>query len=153
MNQFKVLIDSREKSFQHIIDYFNRKDIPHEVRKLKSGDYSCTYNGELQKVWIERKNSLDELVGNFTTNRKRFVREFERDPNAVKILLIEDSMYADIVKHNYFSKILPQALLASLLTFEFRYNTHVWFVKKEFSGQLIYHLLKYYLHVKESDND
>ena len=146
MNQFEIIIDSREKSYQHIIKYFDLKSIPWKKQVLKSGDYGCIINGALQPIIIERKSGLNELAGNFTKGRKRFEQEFERASNVDKILLVENSTYADIINHNYTSKMYPKALLASLLSFQFRFNLHIYFMPRENVGQFIYYSFYYYYH-------
>ena len=140
-----ILVDTREKKNQHILKYFDAKNIPYRKQALKSGDYSLEANGIQQDIWIERKNSLDELIGNFTRSRIRFKHEFERTPSAIKILLVEDNTYADIINGAYASKMNPKALLGSLLTWQWRYDVRIFFVPRAYSGNLIYHQFKYYL--------
>ena len=72
-----ILIDTREKSFSHITDYFDRKDIKYKKKALAYGDYSfmLEQNEKLsiprplyfdKKIVVERKGSLEEISGNLT---------------------------------------------------------------------------------------
>ena len=46
-----IIIDSREKKFEHITAYFDKHGIPYEVRKLNTGDY---YNTDNPSVVVDR---------------------------------------------------------------------------------------------------
>ena len=78
-----VLVDTREKSNNHITEWFSKKKIPYESKALSNGDYSfyIPKQPELnidrsmlfdKETMIERKASLDELSGNLAQNRDRF---------------------------------------------------------------------------------
>ena len=151
-----VLIDSREKANKHITDVFDREGISYRVCALESGDYSFELKAipELdiphtmdfrQDVMIERKNSLDEISGNFTRGRERFNDEFGRAWAVKKYLLIEDGSYEKILKHDYRTEYNPASFFASLLSFDARYDLHVQFCDKETSAILIYNICKYTL--------
>ncbi len=149
MDSIEILVDTREKENKHILEYFDKKNIPYRIQALKSGDYSFLCNGVQQDIWIERKNSLTELTGNFTAHRARFKKEFERMPTAQKILLIEDNNYSDIIDGKYGSKMLPQALLGSLLSWQYKYGLRIFFMPKRYSGSFIYHQFYYYMSYTE----
>ena len=44
---------------------------------------------------------------------------------------------------SYRSKLAPASLVASILTWNIRYNCPIWFTTKENTGEIIYYLLKY----------
>ena len=84
-----IIIDTRENENKHIIDYFEKKKISYEIRKLDTGDYGFAipalpdlninrkqyfFNAAI----IERKAGLDELVNNFTADRQRIETELIR---------------------------------------------------------------------------
>ena len=152
-----IIVDTREQENQHILDYFNKKKIKYEVKKLDAGDYSIklTANHELGlfrdcyiPVTIEKKNSIDELASSFK-DRTRFESEFIRAAGSgTKIfLLVEDAQgYENIINHKYRSQYEPKALMASLLAFESRYNFTTMFVDKKYSGNRIYYTLRYNLY-------
>ena len=70
----KMIVDSREKVFNHITNVWKDKGIEYHIFKkedsMKVGDYSIavkTNTGEVidfrDKIVIERKSDLSELVG------------------------------------------------------------------------------------------
>lgn len=71
-----IVVDSREKKWEHIKTYFDRHNIPYTVRKLDVGDYMAG-NGN---VTIDRKQNLSELSRNLTNkaDHARFMREVRR---------------------------------------------------------------------------
>ena len=112
---------TQEKSNKHILEYLVENKIPYIVKKLDTADYSFILPNypELQmdyKVLIEKKNSLDEIIGNFTGERERFKREFERVVDEKIHLVIEEATWTKVMKGSYRSKVSPQSLRASLLT-------------------------------------
>lgn len=143
--EIKILIDSREKSFNHIKGYFDVREITYEIRKLNYGDYSIEINGQSLEefIFIERKSGLDELCNNFCKGRDRFEREFKRSKGK-PVLMIEGATYGDILDHNYKSGMYPKALLRSLKKFEAKFNISTSFVNKRESGNFIYYTLKSY---------
>lgn len=151
---FIILIDTREQKNQHITDMFDKYEIKWTKQKLDFGDYSvmlpkCTefgINEDLYfKVVIERKNSLNELGSNISTNRERFKREFQRAKGNNIILMIEDNTYADIVKNNYDNKITPNSYLALLHSLSAEFNLPYVFIGKDVSFVYIYKTLYYHV--------
>ena len=151
-----ILVDSREKANKHITEEFERQGINYRVCALESGDYSFELKAipDLdiphtmdfrQDIMIERKNSLDEISGNFTRGRERFNDEFGRAWAVKKYLLIEDGSYEKILNHEYRTEYNPTSFFASLLSFDARYDLHTLFSTKEKSAILIYNLCKYAL--------
>lgn len=150
LKDIRVVIDTREKKNEHIIAYLEENNIPYEVSKLDTADYSFVIPNypELnmdRKVLIEKKNSLTEIAGNFTSGRERFAREFERVVDERIHLVIEDATWKKVKNGSYRSQFPPRSMMASLLTWNIRYNCPVWFVTKEESPELIYRLMYYEL--------
>lgn len=155
LNSLVVLIDTREQANEHIISYFDKHDIEHKERALSFCDYSfmlpkneklgimrdCYYNSEFA---IERKNSLQELSGNFTQTRSNFRNEMIRGKEAKIILLIEDS-YSNLINGNYRTDFRAKSFLGSLLAWQHRYNLNINFIPKQLAGNFIFHELYYYL--------
>ena len=96
-------------------------------------------------IVIERKHNLDEICGNFTAERERFEREFLRAKayGTKVVLIIENATWTDIFLGNYRSKVKPQSLIGSLLSWMVRYNITVLFCKQEETGKLIHGILYY----------
>ena len=153
-----IIIDTREQENEHIINYFEKKKISYEIKKLNTGDYSfaISENAELnisRKIYfqnqcvIERKADLDELAGNLTADRQRIETELIRSRLIHKFqMLIEDSNgYENILNGNYQSEYKPLAFLGTLQSFSSRYNFSFIFLDKKLSGNYIYYYFYYYL--------
>lgn len=143
-----IIVDTREQKNQHILDYFLKNNIQYKVEKLDTADYSFYLPNyrvlNIDKmVLIEKKNSLDEIAGNFTKDRERFKAEFERVKDDKIHLVIENATWKKLKGHSYRSLLSPRAFLASLLTWNIRYKCPIWFVGKEESAELIYYLIYY----------
>lgn len=151
-----VLIDTREKSNQHIIDWFGKKKIPWKLKALSNGDYSffLPANDEFnierdlyfdKEIMVERKHNLDEVGTNFTTYRTRFEEEMATY-GGKKYLLLENSTYGYIVDGNYRNKLSEKAFLASVHTFNHRYNLEIVYMPDNtYSAEWIYLTFVYYL--------
>lgn len=150
-----ILIDSREKKNGHILDYLNRQKIPYEIEKLDYGDYSfylSTPSGERvyfhRDIVIERKASLEELSGNLAQEREAFEKEFLRAGNdGAKIyLMVEDKGgYSSIIGHKYQTQFSPAAYMASLKTWEHRFEANIQFIDPQYSGFYIYSTFTYFV--------
>lgn len=147
LKQLTIICDSREQVNGHVTGYFDKNKVAHTTRKLDTGDYSAMI-GDLtleHDVVIEKKNGLDEIAGNFTVSRQRFEDEFMRaKAEGLKVfLLIENASWSDILLHNYRSQLKPQSLIASLLSWQVRFNITVLFCKPNETGQIIHGILYY----------
>lgn len=97
-----VLIDTREQKNEHIAAQLDSLGIRHESRKLDFGDYSFQAQGRdfsLSCV-IERKANVNELYGNFTSDRDRIEKEFKAGSSLARefILLLEDCSSMEALK-------------------------------------------------------
>lgn len=150
-----VLVDTREQKNQHIVEYFDSKEIPYESVKLDAGDYSIKLpKNEILgitrdiffPVAIERKNSVDELVQT-VKERTRFENELIRGQKLRFLLLVEDSNgYENILFGNYQSQYEPKAFLGSLKSFETKYNFSTVYIPSRTSGNYLYH--HFYYHIR-----
>lgn len=152
LKEMIVLVDTREQKNKHITDLLDEKGIRWENEKLLSGDYTfyLPNNKDLgldKSILIERKNSLDELAGNFTKGRERFVKEFERTNSEIH-LLVEKATFTKLLNESYRSKLPANAYMANLFTWNARYSSPVWFCKTEQSPIVIYYILHYGLRNK-----
>ena len=147
-----ILHDSREQTSNHILEYFDKHNILHEKRALKTGDYSYKIKAcpELgfpidtyftDELCIERKNSINEIAGNMAEKDDRFLKELNRMINIQDCyILIENDRIDDILEHNYDSKLNELSLLRTLLTTQKRCNFYLNFIKKENMGKMIYEI-------------
>lgn len=148
-----IIVDTREKENKHITEYFDKKNINWAAEKLDYGDYSIRIESPAayrdfyltDYIAIERKANLNEISGNLTHNRDRFVAEFERAKGKI-YLLIENADYEDIEKGLYNTKFNKKAFRASLEAFEQRYNINIHYQKDTaVTGYWIYRTLTGYL--------
>lgn len=124
---------------------------PYERETLCAGDYTAKTlmpDGTwfYVPVAVERKMSLTEIAGNFCHERERFIAEFNRarDAETRLYILIEQSSWESAYAGAYRSKMKPQSLVASLLTWCTRYNSPVFLCERpETGGKLIRDILKY----------
>lgn len=124
---------------------------PYERETLCAGDYTAKTlmpDGTwfYVPVAVERKMSLTEIAGNFCHERERFIAEFNRarDAETRLYILIEQSSWESAYAGAYRSKMKPQSLVASLLTWCARYNSPVFLCERpETGGKLIRDILKY----------
>lgn len=153
--QMIILMDSREKENSHILDYFQKQKISYQIEKLDFGDYSfyipAAAAGEdiyfHRDCIVERKASLEELSGNLTQERERFEKELltARNNGSKIYLMIEASEgYSGIAAHHYRTEFTPAAYMASLKTFEHRFDMNVQFVSPEYAGYYIYATFYYF---------
>lgn len=151
-----ILVDTREKNNQHLLDYWDGKEINHKKKALSYGDYSFMIpkNEDLNiprdiyfdgEVIIERKGSLEEISGNLTKERDRLEKEFSLSPKT-KVLLIENGTYGDVVMGNYNTQYNKKSFWASLHSFWHKYNIPVFFMPDmKYSGIFVRGYFEYYL--------
>ena len=144
-----IIVDTREKSNQHIIDYFHKKEVPFKFQKIDTGDYSAMVpaNPEIGlprdlyfDIVVERKANIDEFAQN--TKEDRFENELIRSQGLNFTLVIEDT-YENLLNGAYRSKYKPQALLGRLKAFEAKYGFTTVFMDKRLMGNWVYHHLYY----------
>lgn len=143
-----IIIDSREQKYKHITKYLDSIGVPWKVEKLDVGDYSFELPNyphlELDRKYIvELKGSLDEVAGNFTKDRARFQRMFERlEDNQVIHLVLENFTWQRLLNGSYRSKFNPKAFKASLIAWSIKYDFKYHLVTKRDSGEIIYEILE-----------
>ena len=149
-----VLVDTRDKTNQEILKFFDDNNIRYKSKALKTGDYSfliekCpelgfsidTYFSD--ELCIERKNSVSELAGNMVEKDERFLKELNRMINILDVyILIENDRLDDVLEHNYKSKYNETSFLRSLLTTQKTCNFYLNFVKSENMGRMIYEICR-----------
>lgn len=151
-----ILIDKREKNVDHITQYFDKAKVEYINKSLTYGDYSfyIPRNDDLsiprdlyfdKRIIIERKSSLEELSGNLTNQRDRFEKELSLAPK-IKVLLIENANYSDLVEGNYNTQYNNKSYWGSIHSFWFKYNIPIFFMPdNKYSGFFIRGYFEYYL--------
>ena len=148
LSKLTIIIDSKEKVYDHIEKHLKSNNIPYKVRHLDTGDYSAMI-GDMtleNDVVIERKANLDEICGNFTVERERFEREFLRaKANGIKVfLIIENASWAKVFLGDYRSELPVKSLVAAFLSWQVRYNLTIIFCEKNETPRLIHGILHYF---------
>ena len=150
LKRLTIICDTREQD-RHVSEYFEKNKIPTITRKLDTGDYSCQLEGVSfeREIVVERKHNLDEICGNFTTERERFEREFIRaKAYGTKVhLIIENASWSDVFLGNYRSKLPSKSLVGSLLSWMVRFNVSVTFCKPNETARIVFGIM--YYHVRE----
>lgn len=151
-----ILVDTREKVNDHILEYFDKKNITYKKKALDYGDYSFMIPANeklsiprdlyfINKVIVERKASLEEISNNLTKERDRFEKELCLAPKT-KVLLIENANYSDIATGNYNTQYNKKSFWASIHSFWFKYNIPIFFMPdNKWSGLFIRGYFEYYL--------
>ncbi len=148
-----IVCTTNEQVNGHIKEWFAKHKVEHEDRALKTGDYcfkitpcpELGFNTDTyftDELFIERKNSLDELAASI--NNESFHYELKRAQLIKhKFLLVEDpSGFNGIISHNYVSKYNEKSFWSTLHTFEIRYGLKIVFVSKANMGLTIYSICK-----------
>lgn len=148
-----IQIDSREKpkAIRNICYEFTRQGAQYFVSKLPCGDYCSLDNA---RFCIDRKQNLNELVGNVCQQHQRFIRELRRaqDIGIRLVFLVEHSTEIRTLEdvRAWRNPRLDESPLAVsgerlykiLSTLEARYNTKFYFCTKAQTGKRIIELLK-----------
>lgn len=109
MTNNTIIVDTREKphAIANILDYFERRGIEYEKKKLEYGDYMLKDLHDGPKISIDRKQNIAELAKNCTTEAERFKREMDRAKKAGArlVILVEQNRYKDRDKWRTVSEI------------------------------------------------
>ena len=143
-------IDTREQPTENLakrMEYLQ----PNVRETLPAGDYTAKTllpDGTWFYVptAVERKMSLTEIAGNLTRERDRFRAEFNRArENEIRLyILIEQASWEAAYSGAYRSKMKPQSLIASLLTWSARYGCSLLVCDRpDTAGKLIRDILHY----------
>lgn len=148
LSDLVIVVDTREKvgKNNHILEYLEKNGIKYVREKLDVGDYSYKFQNYPQysgMVAIERKQSLDEIVGNFIQHRDRFDREFERakQSNVTMNLVLESTTWTKIFNGSYRSQVHPNNIMANIVRLADKHQCPVYFTKPSETGELVYNLI------------
>ena len=141
-----IIVDSREKKNQHILDYFVRVGEQYQIRKLSTGDYM---DPSSPFVTIDRKRNLQELAGNVCSADNRFWREVRRsrEEGLKMIVLIEHGgqikSMADVPKwSSKYSRVTGKMLYEQMFRIHVAYQVEFLFCDKRNTGRKILELLR-----------
>jgi ERCC4-type nuclease len=161
LDNMVVIVDSREQNNQHIIEFFNKKNIPYKTIKNDFGDYTAmlpagTLTGFTSDIYfdrdiaIERKNSIDEIAGNLKNEAYRLKKELAH-MNMYDIkyfFFVEDKDFHENLRQgNYRSQYDPFTLMQRIKKgIEAEYNTVIVPVDKKCMGSEIYYTLQAFVY-------
>ena len=157
LKSITVVVDTREKSNNHITEYFEKHHIPFITKALHEFDYTffLPENPELgimkdlyfdRDIVFERKGSLEELATNFTKHRARFEEEMCNCKALNKYLVIENANYSDVVTGNYQSEYNSKSYVGTLHSFNARYDLQLVFMPDpSYTALYMYATMQYYL--------
>ena len=141
-----IICDTREKRNEHILQYFEVREIPYKIAKLETGDYMDPHNPRLV---IDRKRNLDELTHNlFTPDKSRFWREVRRakDQHIKLIVLCEHGGKVKALKdvpkwRSKYSRVTGYKLYNEICRVHIAYGVEFLFCDKRSTGKRIVELL------------
>lgn len=145
-----IIVDSREKKWDHIKDYFDKNNVEYVFpRKLDSGDY---FNTDNPGIVIDRKANLQELCGNLSRGEKNIIRFTSECKRAKQqqlrlIVLIEGTNFREIRElsgwrskyGNYTGKWLSDRMFNLTIS----YNVEWMFCRKNETAKKILEVLQY----------
>lgn len=149
-----IIYDTREQKNDHILKVFDEKGIKYKRQKVDEGDYTGIIAARPEmgihrdlyfNVAIERKNSVDELIGSIKDS-DRFEDEFNRAlAKGIKIYLVveEKEGLQNMRAGKYRSEYKPKALWGKFNSLEDKYLKGSTFINKEDSAAVIYSKLYY----------
>lgn len=145
-----IIIDSREKKWEHIQKYFDKHEIRYVFpQKLDTGDYANTEN---PFVVIDRKANLQEICGNLSNGKNnivRFVNEAKRaKQNRIRFIVLIEGTSAksakDIAKwKSKYSKHTGKWLIDKMFQLTVAYNVEWVFCRKNETAKKILEILEY----------
>ena len=142
-----IIVDSREKKWEHIRSYFEEHSVKYTVHKLDVGDYLNTDNS---RVVVDRKRDLQELCSNLSkgdANIMRFTREAARaKESGVRLIVLIEGTNCKSVKDvcgwkSKYSKHSGKWLNDKMFTLTLTYGVEWQFCKRNETGKRILELL------------
>ena len=149
-----IIVDSREKKWKHIQDYFDRHGIEYTIRKNDIADY---IRDDVQKIAVDRKQHLGEVLMNLCSrDSSRFWRELRRayqqkmrivflvEINKVKVDGEWRPIIADVAKSGWqskYSSVTCQQIADKMFRASMAYGVDWRFCSKKKSGEEICRIL------------
>ena len=144
-----IIVDSREKKWDHIREYFDKHGIKYASHKLETADY---LNTDWPVVVVDRKANLQELCGNLSKgdgNIIRFTAECRRakEENRKLVVLIEGTSISSVRDlgswQSKYSKHNGRWLSDKMFNLTLSYGVEWQFCKKNETAKRILEILRY----------
>lgn len=167
LDNIVVIADTNEQENDHILSWFKENKKKYINKKLELGDYSCYIpcndktKGIIDRdLWfsnsvvIERKNSINELIGNIYTDIQRFTNELAKaKARGIKFyLFLEDYLFHKHLQNGTYQeylkgkdkakKIKVDTLDNRLLSLLVQYDVYFQPVHEFYMGWRIYKTLR-----------
>lgn len=141
-----VIVDSREKKWKHIEDYFIKNNIEYSVKKLNVADYMIEGR---ERLVIDRKQNLDECCSNLCTHdSSRFWREIRlaKKLGIKMIVLVEHGNNINSIKDvalwkSNYTKVTGKSLMEEMYRVHIAYGVEWFFCSKKDTGRKIVEIL------------
>ena len=144
-NDVVVTVDTREKKWSHIKDYFDRHCIQYVEKKLDEGDYQVE---GLPNLTIDRKKDLQEVYQCLSNQKSRFYKEVRRcyEKGIKLVVLIEHGgqykTIADVAKWTpKYGTISGREISERLYKLHISYGVEVLFCDKRSTARRIIEIL------------
>ena len=143
----KLIVDSREKKWEHIAEYFGKQGIEYKVRKLDVGDYIIEGQSGIS---VDRKRNLAELSRNLMNpkDHSRFWKEIRRArEQGIKLYILCEhggkiKSIKDVVLWNdKYSGVTGRRLLDEIYRVHISYQVEFIFTNKRSTGRRIIEIL------------
>ena len=154
-----IVVDTREKKWDHIKAYFEQNKIPFKVEKLDAGDYFSTDQGD---VVVDRKQNLQELCGNLSKgngNIIRFTNECRRaKEQGIRLVVLIEGTNCQTVKDvsgwkSKYTKHSGKWLTDKMFNLTVSYDVEWQFCKKNETAAKILEILKYDSRRNQAESD
>lgn len=146
----KIIVDSREKRWEHIREYFDKNGIGYTVKKLDVGDYQI--DGK-PSISVDRKATLSELSHNLLNakDHSRFWKEIRRArEQGVKLFILCEhggkvKSIKDVAQWNdKYSGVSGRVLMNEIYRVSISYGVEFIFCDKRHTAQKIIEILTLY---------
>lgn len=143
-----IICDTREKTNQNILAYFDKHGIEYKVEKLDTGDYM---DSERMNITIDRKRNLGELLTNLCSkDDSRFWREVRRaKQEKIKMIILCEhggkiKSIRDVASwKSKYSRVTGKQLMEEIYKVHIAYGVEFLFCDKRSTGKRILELLGY----------
>lgn len=146
-NEFKIIVDTREKKWEHIKAYFEKHGVGYELKKLNVGDYQIDGKPLLS---VDRKQNLSELSHNLMNraDHSRFWKEVRRakETKTKLIILCEHGGKIKSIRDvafwsDKYSGVSGRVLMEAIYRVHISYGVEFIFCDKRSTGRKIVELL------------
>lgn len=141
-----IIVDSREKKWHHVSEYFDRHGIDYIVEKLDEGDYMVKDG----RISVDRKQNLNELSRNLlnTKDHSRFWKEVRRcrDKGIKLYILCEHGGKIKSIRDvaswsDKYSGVSGRSLMDAIYKLHIAWGVEIIFCSKRSTGKKILEIL------------